>query len=81
MSDATYQPKIYKTDNGDELVVNGGKITENGTQASNISDVTTDYSTGDLDTEAELIAAINANGTAINAIIAALEGVGILADS
>ena len=77
MTDATYGPKVYKNNNGDRVVVasggevkieSGGTITADGTQAATIADI-----------------AVDANGTAIaaavNAILAALEGVGILADS
>ncbi len=82
MSDATVQAKVYMKQGGDELVVkSGGKITADGTQASNIVDAKTDYTTGDLDAEAEVIAAINTTNTKLNAIIAALEGVGIAASS
>lgn len=61
--------KVYMKQGGDELVIaSGGKITAAGTQASHIADIAND-----------------ANGTAIatavNAIIAALEGVGITAAS
>lgn len=90
MADATYGPKVYHQQEGDVLVVadqgeikveSGGKITADGTQASHIADAKTDYAAGDLDTEDEIIAAINATNTKINAILAALEGVGILASS
>jgi hypothetical protein len=67
--------------NGEIKIVSGGKITANGTQASHIADAKTDYAAGDLDTEAEIIAAFNATNAKINAILAALEGVGILASS
>jgi len=65
----SYGTKIYKTQGGCELVVDsGGKITKAGTQAAHIADLAND-----------------ANGTAIattvNAILAALEGVGIVASS
>lgn len=61
--------KVYMKQGGDELVVaSGGKITAAGTQAAHIADIAND-----------------ANGTAIatavNAILAALEGVGITAAS
>ena len=63
--------KIVRTKGGDEIRVNsGGKITAAGTQAANIADVATAGS-----------ATAAANATAINAILAALEGVGILASS
>lgn len=69
MADATYQPKVYKTSNGNELVIaSGGKITAAGTQASHIADIATDASGTQI-------------ATAVNAILAALEGVGITASS
>lgn len=76
-----YNAKIHS--NGpDELVIEaGGKITAAGTQAAHVADAQTDYTTGDLDAEAEVIAAINNANGKINAILAALEGVGILAGS
>lgn len=85
-----YTTRVYKKDDGDTLVVDsggeiviesGGAITAAGTQASNIADAKTDYTTGNLDAEAEIIAALNTTNTKLNAIIAALEGVGILATS
>jgi len=69
MADATRTTKIYKANNGDDLVVaSGGKITADGSQAANIADI------GDLATGAQI-------ATAVNAILAALEGVGITAAS
>jgi hypothetical protein len=90
MADVTYQTKVYDKQGGAELVVasggaikieTGGKITANGTQAAHIANAKIDYTTGDLDTEAEIITAINATNTTINAILTALEGAGILATS
>ncbi len=67
---ADYSTKVYRKVGGDELVVApGGKITNNGTQAAHIADVT-----GGTTTDAEARAAIAA-------ILDALEGVGILAKS
>tara|TARA_Y100000034_G_C6561209_1_gene242879 strand:+ start:267 stop:458 length:192 start_codon:yes stop_codon:yes gene_type:complete len=43
-----------------------------------IADQKVDYAAGDLDTEAEIIVAVNATNTAINSLIAALENYGIL---
>lgn len=86
----TYIPKVYKKDGGDTQVVAsggsidvaaGGKILAAGTQAAHIADAKADYATPDLDTEAEVIVAINATNTKLNAILAALEGAGILASS
>ena len=71
---AGYQPKVYRDEGGDRQVVadggeirmeSGSSITDDGTQASKITDPT------DL---AETI-------TAVEAIIDALEGVGITATS
>ena len=64
----SYNAKIYMKQEGDELVVDGGKITSSGTQASHITDL------GDSASGTEI-------ATAVNAILAALEGVGIVADS
>lgn len=58
---------------GAELdIASGGKITDDGTQASHIADVSTTGTWADDD---------DAIIAAINAILAALEGVGILATS
>lgn len=57
---------------GELQVIAGGKITDDGTQASAIADVAT---TGTYADDDDAIVA------AINGIIAALEGVGILATS
>jgi hypothetical protein len=60
-----YATKIYKTTGGDELVVApGGKITNNGVQAAAIASPTSDSA---------------GTKAAIDAIIAALKGVGITA--
>ncbi|MCK9519471.1 MAG: hypothetical protein M0R74_10690 [Dehalococcoidia bacterium] len=58
--------------------------TENGSiirlyRQAHLADEKTDYTTGDLDTEAEIIAAINATNTKINSVLAALENTGLLA--
>lgn len=85
-----YVTKVYKEPGGDTLVVDsggeikvaaGGKITAAGTQAATIANAKVDYTTGGLDTEAKIIAAQNASNGKINAILAALEGVGILKTS
>ena len=69
----SYNAKVYMEQGGEKLVVNGGeisvdggKITAAGTQANHITDLTA---------QADSAAII----TAVNAILAALEGVGILA--
>lgn len=60
-----YSTKIYKAAGGDELVVApGGKITKDGTQAAAITSPTSDSA---------------GTKAAIDAIIAALKGVGIVA--
>ena len=65
----SYNAKVYMKQGGDELVVNaGGKITAAGTQASHIADL------GDSATGAQIAAAVNA-------ILKALEDVGILKSS
>jgi hypothetical protein len=83
MADADYATGITRTPGGNELRVNPttGTITNAGTQASHIADQKTDYEAGNLDLEAEIIAAFNATNTALNAVLAALEGVGVLASS
>ena len=50
-----------------------------GVQADNITDAKVTYTTGDLDAEAEIIAAFNTTNGKINSIIAALEAFGISA--
>lgn len=77
MADATYQPLVYRQQGGDILVVasggdinveSGGTISNDGTQASTIADVsvsTVVWTTGDK--------------AKVNSILAALEGVGVLA--
>lgn len=73
--------QVYKEQGGATMVVGatgeievvaGGKITDDGTQAAHIADVAT---TGTYADDDDAIVA------AINSIIAALEGVGILATS
>ena len=78
----SYSAKVYMKQGGDELVVNaggavalggsidvdGGKITKEGTQADHIADL------GDSATGAQIAAAVNA-------ILKALEDVGILKSS
>ena len=85
----SYNAKVYMKQGGDELVVDtGGKITAAGTQASAIENLTI---TANLDgingtdtfmsavQAAALGADLAAIATKLNAILAALEGVGILA--
>lgn len=79
MADATYQTKVYDKLGGDQMVVasggsinveTGGQILANGTQAAAITDVATAGS-----------ATAAANATAINSILAALRGAGIIASA
>lgn len=82
MADATYTPKVYRKQGGDQMVVaasgtikieTGGAIVPNsGTQASHIANVT---GAGAFGTDAATTIA------AVNSILSALEGVGILATS
>lgn len=90
MADTSYGAKVYRVQGGDTIVVKdggvinveaGGEIRDDDTQASHIADQKTDYGAGDLDIEAEIIAAFNATNAALNAVLAALEGAGILATS
>jgi len=68
---------VERPQGGRELRVNsGGIITNAGTQASTIADVAA-LTGGESPTEAEF----NALATKFNAVLAALEGVGILASS
>lgn len=78
-ADTTYGTGVYRKQEGDELVVaadgainveSGGEIQADGTQAAAIADV---------DTAGSATAA--ANATAINSILAALRGVGVIASS
>ncbi len=77
----SYQPKVYREQGGDTMVVasggvvnveSGGAIKAAGTQAAHIADVSVSgtYATDDTPIE-----------TAINAIIAVLEGAGLTATS
>ncbi|MCB0159765.1 MAG: hypothetical protein KDD83_16655 [Caldilineaceae bacterium] len=96
---------VYKPQGGDELVVasggeinveSGGKITDDGTQASAISDLAITYSSNDptitangavtvadgsAASVAELLELCEELMAQTNAILAALRGVGIIASS
>ncbi len=82
--------KVYMEQGGDEMVVaSGGKITAAGTQASHIADLTITADLTGVDTGTDMTAAqagalgtdLAAIATKMNAILAALEGVGITAAS
>ncbi|MFA5866910.1 MAG: hypothetical protein WC891_02975 [Actinomycetota bacterium] len=91
MADPTYQPKVYRTNNGDRQVIasggelkveTGGKVVPNsGTQASHVADASVAHALNVTFSDTEVEAALNALGTNINFILAALEGAGILASS
>lgn len=85
-----YNAKVYMKQGGDELVVaEGGKVTADGTQANHIADVAVTATLTGVDTGTDMTAAqaativtdLTALKTAVNAILAALEGVGILKSS
>lgn len=92
----SYQGKNYNEQGGEKMVVGGtleigaagvvdvlagGQIKAAGTQASHIADASEahDLNATFSDTEAET--ALNSLGAKVNAILAALEGVGIVASS
>lgn len=52
-----------------------------GTPGSHVADAKVTYTTGDLDAEAEIIAAFNTTNGKINSILAILEEFGLLASS
>lgn len=95
MSDNTVEPKVYKTDGGNTLVVanggvikveTGGKIVPNsGTQAAVIAAITAtanEQTASYVQTDAQSVAdTANANKAAVNAIITALTNAGIIAAS
>lgn len=83
-----YNTKIYMKQGGEEMVVEaGGKITAAGTQAGNIADleITTDLTGVDTGTDmtaaqaGQIEADLAGIATKLNAVLAALEGVGITA--
>lgn len=54
-----------------------GAVVASGTQAVHVADAKVNYGAGDLDSEAEIITAVNLANTKINSILAALEAFGI----
>jgi hypothetical protein len=58
-----------------------GPVELTGRQTAHIADAKVDYTTPDLDTEAEIIAAFNATNGKINAILAVLEKLGPVASA
>ena len=77
----SYNTKNYEKQGGEVWVIGGKLVPATETQASNLAAAKTDYTAGDLDTEAEIIVANNLTNTKINAIITALENIGVLAAS
>ncbi len=84
-----YEPKVHH-DGPDTLVVEsggdinvktGGTVSANGTQASHIADASVAHALNATFSDTEVEAALNALGTKINAILAAVEGGGITATS
>lgn len=96
MADTTYQPKVYKKNNGDQQVVasggsilmeTGSKILPNsGTQAVNIVALTDSTTGTPSDTLASISDTATKNAVAslaakVNSLIAAIQGAGITAAS
>lgn len=77
----SYIGKNYKKQGSDEWVIGGKLLPSTEVQPSHLTALKVNYTTGDLDTEAEIIAALNATNTRINAIMTALEGIGVFAAS
>jgi hypothetical protein len=50
-----------------------GAVVASGTQHAHVADAKTNYTAGELDTEGEIITALNATNTKVNTILAALE--------
>ena len=73
--------KNYMKQGGGVLVIGGKLVPATETQPSHLTALKINYTTGDLDTEAEQIAAINATNARINAIVTALENIGVFAAS
>lgn len=63
------------------LLDGAGAMVASGTQHAHVVDAKVNYTTLDLDTEAEIITALNATNTKINSILAALEAFGINASA
>lgn len=87
MPDTTYQPKVYRKPGGDTQVIasggaidveSGGKILDDGVQAGAITDASVAHALNAVFSDTEVEAALNALGTKINSILAALRGVGAI---
>lgn len=80
MADQLYQPKVYKRQGGDVMVLaSGGKLVVQGGGYITASGESVAATVTDAPTSTNADAAENA--TRINLILSALEGVGILATS
>ena len=77
----SYATKNYEKQGGDAWVVGGDLLPATETQPAHVTALKVNYTTGDLDAEAEIIAAINATNVRINLIMSALEGIGVFAKS
>lgn len=58
-----------------------GAVVASGTAAALVTNAKADYTTGDLDSEAEIISALNAANGKLNSILAALKAFGIILSS
>lgn len=80
--------KVHKESGGNELhiesggildIKTGGIIKANGTQAATITDASVAHALNSTFSDTEAETALNALGTKINSILAALKGAGIIA--
>jgi len=69
----------YEVIGGKKVFV--GHVELTGRQTAHIADAKVNYTTLDLDTEAEIIAAFNTTNGKINSILAVLERLGAIASS
>jgi len=73
--------KNYEKQGGGAWVIGGKLLPSTEVQPAHVTALKVNYTTGDLDAEAEIIAALNATNTRVNAIMTALEGIGVFAAS
>jgi hypothetical protein len=66
---------------GAEVTTAELNLLKDATQAANIVALEEAYEVGELDSEAKIITALNATNAAINDILAALEGFGVVASA
>lgn len=81
MGNSKVNTKNYFKQGGEVLVLGGAVVPATETQPAHLAALKVNYAANDLDTEAEIIAAINATNTRINAIMTALENIGVFAAS